>query len=164
MREPASPVQRRPGWRRIAGRLAGSTLLAGALALPGNAQALIIVSQPWVKPGVHATEAYMDLTSTEGALLIGVRSPIAEQASLRGPGAKVGARAALALPAGVKVSLRPGASRVFLSGLSRVLKSGERVPLNLLVQTEAGTSQEIAVDAEVRSESPFDAEAKAHRH
>jgi hypothetical protein len=152
----------------LAARLAGvvvavalSTMLADAAP---DSQSLFIVNQPWVKPGVRATEAYMNLTSTEGATLIGVRSPIAAQAALRGPGAHGRVRAFLALPAGSAVALRPGSDHVALTGLARALKPGERVALTLLVETAAGMRQEIAIDAEVRNESPLDAERHAHRH
>ena len=167
MRDNASSPQAhklRPRAARIAvvvGAVAFSAMLA--VAAP-DAHALFIVNQPWVKPGVRATEAYMSLTSTEGATLIGVRSPIAAQVALRGPGAHGSARPLLALPAGSVVVLRPGADRIALTGLAYALKLGARVPLTLLVETEAGVRQEIAVDAEVRNESPLDAERRAHRH
>ena len=68
-------------------------VLAGAAF---DAHALFIVNQPWVKPGMRNTEAYMALTSTEGATLIGVRSSIAAQVSLRGPNTHGPARPGLA--------------------------------------------------------------------
>jgi copper(I)-binding protein len=135
--------------------------LCGALALPGtNADALFIVNQPWVKPGTRTSEAYMVLTSTEGAALIGVRSPVAARASLIAPGSR---GAALKLPAGTAIALRPGADRIALTGLSRQLKLGERVALTLTIETAAGAREDIAVDAEVRKESPIDAERRVHR-
>ncbi len=44
------------------------------------------------------------------------------------------------------------------------LQLGERVPLTLLVETAPGVNEEVAVDAEVRNESPLDAERHAHHH
>jgi VCBS repeat-containing protein len=44
----------------------------------------------------------------------------------------------------------------------RTLKPGDRFPLTLQIQTADGTRQDIAVDAEVRFESPLDAERRAH--
>jgi copper(I)-binding protein len=142
-------------------RVVALVLLAGVAF---DVHALFIVNQPWVKPGARSTEGYMVLTSTEGATLVGVRSSIAAQVSLRGPGTHRRARVALALPAGIAVALRPGADRIVLTGLARALKSGERVPLTLQIETAAGGREEIVVDAEVRTESPFDAERRAHRH
>ncbi|HEX9277971.1 MAG TPA: copper chaperone PCu(A)C [Casimicrobiaceae bacterium] len=73
-------------------------------------------------------------------------------------------RAALALPTGATVVLRPGADRIVLTGLAHALKPGERVPITLQIETAAGAREEITVDAEVRTESPFEAERRAHRH
>jgi periplasmic copper chaperone A len=70
----------------------------------------------------------------------------------------------LPLPAGAAIALRPGADRIVLTGLTRVLKPGERVVLMLEVETATGAREGIEVAAEVRSESPLDAERRAHRH
>ena len=129
-----------------------------------DAHALFIVNQPWVKPGTRNTEAYMILTSTEGATLIGVHSSIAAQVSLRSPGLRGRARKGLPLSAGTALALRPGADRIVLTGLTRPLRLGERVPLLLRIETADGRREEIAVEAEVRIESPLDAERRAHRH
>ena len=71
-------------------------------------------------------------------------------------------RATFAMPAGLPIALRPGAERIALSGLSRPLKLGQRVALTLTIETAAGRREEILVDAEVRNESPLDAERRAH--
>jgi len=71
--------------------------------------------------------------------------------------------AALELPSGKAIALRPGGDHIVLNGLSRPLKLGERVALTLTIETAAGAHEDIAVDAEVRKESPFDAERRAHR-
>ena len=135
--------------------------LCGALALAGtDVDALFVVNQPWVKPGTRSSEAYMILMSTEGVALIGVRSPVAARAVLIGSGSR-GGHAAAAL--GKAIALRPGGDHIVLTGLSRPLKLGERVALTLTIETAAGAHEDIAVDAEVRKESPFDAERRAHR-
>src|SRR6266508_3648872 len=89
-------LQRWPGMGRSASVVAFVGFLASAAF---DAHALFIVNQPWVKPGTRNTEAYMVLTSTEGATLVGVRSSIAARASLHRPSVHGSARAALALPA-----------------------------------------------------------------
>jgi copper(I)-binding protein len=153
-------VSSRPRARRAA-RFAGALALAGCLAGQApDARALFIVNQPWVKPGAKDTEAYMLLTSTDGATLVGVRSALAARASMRS--VRGGERSAVTLPAGVTVALRPNADRIVLRGLARTLKPGDRFPLTLQIQTADGTRQDIAVDAEVRFESPLDAERRAH--
>jgi copper(I)-binding protein len=153
-----------PLFGRLATTVAAIALATAVIVAAPEAQALFVVNQPWVKPGTHASEAYMILTSTEGATLIGVHSAIAAQAALRGPGTPGRARASLPLPAGASVALRPRANRIALTGLVHALRLGERVPLTLLVETAPGVNEEIAVDAEVRSESPLDAERDAHHH
>ena len=146
-------------------RIAAIVVVAALALGRTDANALFIVNQPWIKPGVKAAEAYMVLASTEGATLLGARSPVAAQARLYGPGPGGDcARAVLALPAGIEVALRPAATRIVLSGLAHVLRLGERVPLTLTIETASSGRQEILVDAEVRKESPLDAERRAHRH
>ena len=86
------------------------------------------------------------------------------EVSLRGPNTHALARTGLALPAGAAVVLRPGANRIVLTGLAHALKLGQRVPLTLQIEMAGGDREEIAVDAEVRTESPLDAERRAHHH
>jgi hypothetical protein len=159
-------TQRPLSWtRRLRARVAAIAVTVSLALGAGKAQALFIVNQPWVKPGVKTTEAYMVLDSTEGATLLGAHSSVAARVTLHGPGPGGDrARTRLELPPGVAVTLRPGAERIVLSGLARALRLGERVPLTLTIETVAGGRQEIAVDAEVRKESPLDAERRAHRH
>jgi copper(I)-binding protein len=154
-----------PGTRRRRARIAALAIALSLAMGATRAYALFIVNQPWVKPGVKTTEAYMVLDSTEGATLLEARSPVAARVTLHGPGpGGDGTHRKLELPAGVAVTLRPGAERLVLSGLTRALKLGERVSLTLTIETAAGGRQEIAVDAEVRKESALEAERKEHRH
>jgi len=143
-------------------RFRWASAAALALGLHAPAHALFTVNQPWVKPGAATSEAYMVLTSTEGATLIGIRSSLAARASLRN--ARSVPMATLALPAGRAVALRPDHEHIVLAGLSRPLKLGDRVPLTLVIESADGVRQEIPVDAEVRKESPYAAELRAHRH
>jgi periplasmic copper chaperone A len=152
-RSSASPI-------RLA-RLA--TIGCGVLWLAGApAYGLITVNQPWAKPGVRTSDAYMILTSTEDATLIGASSSLAARVDLMGQATRP--LSGLPLRAGKPVTFRPGANRFRLSDLSRPLRLGDRVPLLLIIETAAGVRSEIAVDAEVRNESPVDAELRAHRH
>src|SRR5437867_4117278 len=97
----------------IIARIAGLML---ALA-PAIAAAMFVVSFPWARPAGKggATEVFMEMTSIEGAALVGARSDIAVNAVLVGPGAKVKAAKSLMLPAGAPVVLAPGSYRVRLS-------------------------------------------------
>ena len=64
-----------PRARRRSRRLAAACAFAWTL-VSVDASALFIVNQPWVSPASkgQTTRAYMNLTSTEGATLLGARS------------------------------------------------------------------------------------------
>jgi periplasmic copper chaperone A len=148
-----------PGQRRL---LASVVAIAAAIMCGAAcAYGVFTVNQPWVRPGSTTTEAYMVLASSEGATLVAARSSLAAKAVLRGshPARSL---ALIPLPAGKTVSLRRDGERIVLLGLKHELKLGDRVPLTLVLETAAG-AQEVAVDAEVRNESPVDAELRVHR-
>jgi len=141
--------------------------LAGALGfalLASDASALFIVNQPWVRPARRAqtTNAYMNLTSTDGATLLAARSEAALQVSLRSSHST--AATGLALPAKSEIALAPGHDHLRLTGLTRALKIGDRINITLTVRDDDGKLQEITVSAEVRVRSPVDDERRAHHH
>jgi copper(I)-binding protein len=148
--------------RRGSRRLAAACALAWTL-VSVDANALFIVNQPWVSPASkgRTTRAYMNLTSTDGATLLGARSEDAASASVRSAHNAV---VVLALPARAEVALAPGHDHLSLSGIKRTLKLGERVKMTLIVRDASGALSEIAVDAEVRTRSPIDDERRAHHH
>jgi copper(I)-binding protein len=131
-----------------------------------TAEAVFTVNMPWVRPTAERreTEAYMVLTSSEGAVLRQARSPIAAMVVIRAAGAAGRKLDQLPLPAGAAVKLAPGEWRLGLIGLSRPLKVAERVPVVLVIEAPDGTRQEIPVNAEVRRHSPIDDERRAHQH
>ena len=146
------------------GSLAPSLGFALALAAQ-QASALFIVNQPWARPAQpgQATEAYMDLTSTDGATLVGVTSDAAT-VTIQAPGKTSGKNLRVPLPAQTLVALAPGGYRIALTGLMRPLKLGDRVKLTLTIEAGDGSRQDIGVDAEVRLRSPLDDERRAHQH
>jgi copper(I)-binding protein len=129
-----------------------------------NAHAVFTVNAPWVRPTTErsATEAYMRLTSTEGAVLKEVRSPIATSVVIRAAGNTRRILPELALPAGTAVVLAPDEVRLVLRGLAHPLAVGERVPLVLTIEGADGSHVQIPVNAEVRVRSPIDDERRAH--
>lgn len=104
----------------------------------------------------------MNLTSSDGAMLLGARSEDARRVSLRS--ARGAVAAGLTLPAKSEVALAPGHEHLVLAGLSRTLKIGDRVNITLVVRDDKGTVQEVAVNAEVRHRSPVDDERRAGHH
>jgi copper(I)-binding protein len=142
-------------------------LFALTFALPAAlAQALTIVNQPWIRPAPagHSTEAFMNLTSTEGATLVAARSDSAAETALHRPGRDGRTFAELALPARAVVQLAPGNYRFSLRGLKKNVKLGDVVPMTLTIRSADGVSQVIAVGAVARLRSPVDDERRAHAH
>ena len=98
-------------------------LAFGLTALPMAAAAVpvFVVAEPWVRvaPDGRSAEAYMQLRSSEGGAIVGVRSEMTASVALRPPGATPAAVNEIALPAGVAVLLAPGAYRLGLPSLAR---------------------------------------------
>ncbi len=106
----------------------------------------------------------MEVTSLEGASLVGARSASAADVVLVAPGAKIRAVDRLALPAGAPVILVPGSYRLRLSPLDRTIKVGDWVPLVLIFEAADGKREEVAVQAEVRRRSAIEDHLHGHRH
>ena len=150
----------------LAGRCAGFVACLALAVLAADAHAIFIVTQPWVGPAAQggSAEAYMDLTSTEGAVLVGARSDIAAAVTIRAPGKGAGDVGRLRLPANAMVSLAPNGYRLVLSKLTRPIKLGERVMLTLTIEAADGARRDIPVNAEARLRSPIEDERRAHGH
>jgi len=135
------------------------------MLLAAQAQAIFIVNQPWVTPVARggSTEAYMDLTSTEGATLVAVATDAAAAVAILGPGKTAKKAEGVALPERTLVALRPRSYRIALQRVVHTLRLGDRVMLTLTIRGADGTQQEIPVDAEVRLHSPIEDE-RAHKH
>ena len=131
---------------------------AAAVLFSGHAAAVFVVNEPWVLPATrsHSTEAYVNLTSSEGLTLVGVVGDVAADIGVHAAGGPAPKIARLPLPAGATVKLAPGGTRIVLAHVKRSLKLGDRVPLKLVLEDAQGTRQEISVDAEVRRRSPTD--------
>lgn len=133
-------------------------LLTALLASVAAYAADIEVKSAWVRGTVPAqtmSAAYMELTSKSGAALIGVTTPVAEDAEvhdmeMEGAVMKMRAVPRLALPAGKAVSLKPGGYHIMLMGLKRPLKPGDRVPITLRIENAKRKTDALIVNAEVR--------------
>ena len=144
-----------------------ATVLGMVMALAtASAGAVITVNQPWLRPAkvTEATEVYMDVTSSEGALLLGAHTDAAGTVTMLAPGRKGAAAGSLALRPGTTVALAPGAYRFALNRVRRLLKLGDRVLLVLTIEMADGARLDIPVDAEVRMHSPIDDEMRTHGH
>ena len=140
--------------------IAACTIAPGALGA-----SVISVNLPWVRPAaVHATtEAYMEITSSEGATIVMARSPDAERVSIRSS-SRAAKSNEIALPAKATVILAPHAERLVLSGLKRALRLGDHVLVTVTLKDPTGATQDIDVQAEVRTGSARDQEGHEHSH
>ncbi len=147
---------------------AWAVLFAWAGASHGQVQ----VKDAWVRPalqGQTATGAFMSLTSGEGARLIGVASPVAgvveiHEMVMEGNVMRMRPITALELPAGRSVELKPGGYHVMLMDLKRPLKAGERVPLELRIETKEKRLVTQPIEAEVAARAPAAAPSAEHKH
>lgn len=146
------------------------TALVALCALTlGAAQAQTTVKDPWVRGTVaqqRATGAFMQITSAQGGQLVGASSPAAgvvevHEMKMVGDTMKMGAIAALDLPAGKPVELRPGSYHVMLMELKQPLKDGDTVPLTLTIKGADGKTETVQVSAPVKA---LGAPAQAHGH
>jgi copper(I)-binding protein len=140
------------------------TLLLAA-ALPAFAQ--VTVSQPWVRatvPQQHATGAFMTLTSSGGARLVGASSPLAgavevHEMKMVDDIMRMRQIDGLPLPAGQAVTLMPGGYHLMLLELKQAMKDGDKVPLTLELEDANHVRSSITVEAPVR---PLNAAAGHH--
>lgn len=126
----------------------------------------VSVANAWVRPpapGQTTASAYVELTSTRDAALVGAGSAAAarvEMHSMTVDGGVMRMRALprIELPAGQTVKLAPGGIHLMLIDLKQPLKAGGTVPLVLSVQAtgpSSGTSlRTLNVQAEVRTAAP----------
>lgn len=132
--------------------------LIGASLLSLSAVAQVTVKDPWVRGTVaeqKATGAFMALTAAADSKLVGAASPLAGTVEIHEMAMdqnvmKMRPVAALALPAGRTVELKPGGYHVMLMDLKQPLKKGDTVPITLKLQGKDGKPQEVEVKAEVR--------------
>ena len=70
----------------------------------------LIVSEPWVRisPNSRSAEGYVQLQSTEGATLVGIRSDATANIEIRQSGNTRASVGKIELPAGQTVMLAPG--------------------------------------------------------
>ena len=131
------------------------------------------VKSAWARgtvPAQQVSGAFMELTSKAGAVLVGVTTPVAEEAEvhemrLEGGVMKMRAAPRLDLPAGQTVSLKPGGYHIMLIGLKQQLKAGESIPLTLKIERKDKKIDSVEVKAEVRGLNASDAEApQDHMH
>ena len=134
---------------------AASLLLAGAaIAQTGTSTNEIEVKDAWARATPAKAEngaAYLTIVSPASDRLTGVSTPIAKQAELHNMTMESGVMkmrplAGIDLPAGQKVTLKPGGVHIMLIGLKQPLRPGQSFPLTVYFE-KSGTS-EVTVSVE----------------
>jgi len=138
-------------------------------AAAGSAHAQVDITSAWARstvPGQGGTGAFMTIVAKEGGKLVGVASPVAgvvelHEMAMENNVMKMRAIPSLDLPAGREVQLKPGGYHVMLLDLKRPLKVGEKVKIELRLETRDGKRVTQPVEVEVRSTPPGQ---DAHKH
>jgi len=136
--------------------LRSSMLIWGCVCLGAHAE--VTVKNAWVRatvPAQQVTGAFMTITSTEEAKLVGASSRIAasseiHESMIHGGVAHMQGVEAVKLPAGKAVELKPGGHHLMLMGLSKQVATGQKVPIILTVVDAKGKKSTVEVEADVR--------------
>ena len=112
----------------------------------------------WVRgtvPAQTVTGAFMTVTSTTEAKLVGASTPIANMTEIHESTMKDGVNhmhqvEAVTLPAGKAVQLKPGSYHMMLMGLSKPVAAGQKVPITLEIVGADGKRSKVEVQADVR--------------
>jgi copper(I)-binding protein len=133
-----------------------ATAVAALFSLPAQAQTR--VTDPWVRGTVAAQQPagiYLTLQSARGGRLVDVKSPLARaemhEMAMEGDVMRMRQVAAIDLPAGRAVVLKPGGLHLMLMGLKAPLKAGDTVPLTLVVEGKDGQRESLEVQAPVKA-------------
>ena len=132
----------------------GMVLLAVSTAACGQVEARAAWAPATVR-GQTAAVAYMQLSSSQGASLIGAESPVAGSVELHemkmdGNVMRMRAVASLEIPPRQTVELRPGGYHMMLLGLKRPLKKGDLVSIELKFELSDKSVRTVPVTAVVR--------------
>ena len=132
----------------------GVVLLAAAAAAQGQVEARAAWARATVQ-GQTTAGAYMQLTSSERASLVGAESPAAGSAEIHemrieGKVMRMRALSRLELLPGKTTEFKPGGYHIMLLELKRPLKKGEIVPIRLKLEMKDKSVRTLEVRAEVR--------------
>ncbi len=134
-----------------------AVLFGLATAAPSWAQTT--VKNAWVRgtvPQQKATGLFAQITSASGGKLVAASSPVAgaveiHEMSMTDGVMQMRALAALDLPPGKTVELKPGGYHVMLLDLKQQVKAGQTVPVTLVIEGKDGRRESIDVKAPVQA-------------
>lgn len=143
-------------------RLAMAAVMAMALAAHAQRSADIDVKSAWARPtvaGQMGTGAFMNLTSRDGARLLGASSDVAgvveiHEMAMEGNVMRMRPIRSLDLPAGGTVELKPGGHHMMLMDLKRPLATGEKIKVELRLETRDKKVVTQPIEIEIRPRAP----------
>lgn len=132
------------------------------LAVCAQPSADIDVKSAWARPtvaGQMGTGAFMQLTSKDGARILGASSAVAgvveiHEMAMEGNVMRMRPLRQLDLPPGSAVELKPGGQHMMLMDLKRPLSAGEKIKVELRVETHDKKLVTQPVEIEIRARAP----------
>jgi len=136
-------------------------LLTGCLLATSALADNVKIENAWVRataPGQKVAGGFMELTADADMTLVGGSSPVSREFEFHFMRMENGVMEMrqmqeIKLPKGKTVSLEPGDLHVMFIGLKSQIKSGQKVPMTLIVKGADGKQKKLAVQAEARSSS-----------
>ncbi|AJP47768.1 hypothetical protein PG1C_03400 [Rugosibacter aromaticivorans] len=148
-------------------RLIQTSILFVLLTFSAHAEyaehAKISVQNAWIRPTVplqKVTGAFMTITSTTAARLVGMTSPVADHVEIHemlveNDIMKMRAVPSLPLTADKSLELKPGGYHVMLFGLHQQVKAGDSVPLTLIIEDSNKKRTSVTVKAAAKSATAY---------
>ena len=144
-------------------RLAIALLVAAiSSAVYAQRSGEVEVKSAWARPtvaGQTGTGAFMQLTSRAGARVVGASSDVAgvveiHEMVMDGGVMRMRPLRSLELPANAAVELKPGGQHMMLMDLKRPLVTGEKIKVDLRLETPDKKLVTQPVEIEVRPRAP----------
>ena len=141
---------------------AAAAALAIALTAQAQRGADIDVKSAWARPtvaGQMGTGAFMHLTSKDGARLLSAASDVAgvveiHEMAMEGNVMRMRPIPNLDLPPGSTVELKPGGHHMMLMDLKRPLATGEKIKVELRLETRDKKLVTQPIEIEIRPRAP----------
>ena len=143
-------------------RWAMAAMVALSVAAYAQRNADIEVKSAWARPtvaGQMGTGAFMQLMSRDGARLLGASSDVAgvveiHEMAMEGNVMRMRPIRTLDLPPGGTVELKPGGHHMMLMDLKRPLAVGEKIKVDLRLETRDKKLLTQPIEVEVRPRAP----------
>ncbi len=143
-------------------RWAMAAVMAMSLTAQAQRSAEVEVKSAWARPtvaGQMGTGAFMQLRSKDGARVVGAASEIAgvveiHEMAMDGSVMRMRPIRVLDLPPGSNVELKPGGHHMMLMDLKRPLATGEKIKVELRLETRDKKLITQPIEIEVRPRAP----------